>query len=525
MSKEYNINPLFLCHDYYVLAKKGLLIPPLREVTAKKLSGKKYNILPLALCHDYYVLAEQSGILVPPLTVSILDDEHNDIADEHIDIDEFLTADESYSLVLSVGILSELFSNEDVQAALSFSLSDSMFIWESTITGWILELLGELEACESLGIAHGMPVSDFLTAKESILSQWTGGFSLNEAVKPSDMVSIVKQIIESIEDMMEVSETVSPLLILRIAELLEIYEQVSSQGMFARSVSDEARIIDTALPTWLVSIIENLDLTDTQTLFLYLAISDVFETSDTASGVGTFGSIVADGARLTDEAKRTILQVLTDIVELVDIPSSVGKLVQSLTDSMALSDDPVALRAAVEALTDVLAASGSISSKATLYAIVQDSLRLNVLVVMDGEIWECYVLNTSNFHPSIYSGFDFNSYCVYENRAYGCNSEGIWEITGDTDNGEEIHTGLVLSETNFGSPNYKRMRKGFLGVSGANPVMIMETDNGEEVYSIDSDGVVYGMRSQLGKKWTLKIADFETLDYIRLVPVILTRRR
>jgi hypothetical protein len=149
---------------------------------------------------------------------------------------------------------------------------------------------------------------------------------------------------------------------------------------------------------------------------------------------------------------------------------------------------------------------------------------LNVVVELDGEVWECYVLNTPKFLPSIYSGFNFNSYCVFQNRAYGCKADGIYELTGDTDNGTIINTGVQLSETKFGLPNQKRFRKAYIGVSGTTPLLTMETETGEtKTYSIDTDGEVDASRSLRSKKWKLTVTDFESLDFIKLVPIVLAK--
>ena len=159
-----------------------------------------------------------------------------------------------------------------------------------------------------------------------------------------------------------------------------------------------------------------------------------------------------------------------------------------------------------------------------LYSTIYDTLQMNVIVELDGEVWECYVLNTPKFYPSVYSGFNFNSYCVFENRAYGANDDGVYELTGSTDAGATIHTGVVLSSTNFGSANQKKFRRGYLGISGTAPVMVFQTENGQrETYNIDSEGKVVASSGLKSKSWKLSIADFDTLDSIKLLPIILTK--
>jgi hypothetical protein len=124
----------------------------------------------------------------------------------------------------------------------------------------------------------------------------------------------------------------------------------------------------------------------------------------------------------------------------------------------------------------------------------------------------------------MYSGFDFNSYCVFENRAFGANDTGIYELTGTTDAGSTIHTGMISSQTDFGLRNEKRFRRGYIGVSGASPVMILECEDGSrKVYTIDTKGKAVFSHEQKSKEWKLAAADFDTLDVIKLIPVILSK--
>jgi hypothetical protein len=52
----------------------------------------------------------------------------------------------------------------------------------------------------------------------------------------------------------------------------------------------------------------------------------------------------------------------------------------------------------------------------------------------------------------------------------------------------------------------------------------METENGlRKAYSIDSDGEVDASRTLRSKKWKLSVVDFDQLDFIKLIPVVLSK--
>ena len=81
-----------------------------------------------------------------------------------------------------------------------------------------------------------------------------------------------------------------------------------------------------------------------------------------------------------------------------------------------------------------------------------------------------------------------------------------------------------MHNSDFGAPHQKRFRRGYLGISGGSPVMVLETeDGGRLAYTIDNNGKAVFSHEQKSKKWTLSVSDFDELDSIKLIPVILSR--
>ena len=219
------------------------------------------------------------------------------------------------------------------------------------------------------------------------------------------------------------------------------------------------------------------------------------------------------------------METIQEALSLSGAPTDkIVGFMETIQEALSLSGATAYLKMLGASVGEALAFSETISSQGTLYNAIYETLRLNVSVDIAGEVYECYALNTPRFMPSMYSGFDFNSYCVFENRAFGANDTGIYELDGDTDAGEKINTGVVLNQTDFGLRNQKRLRRAYLGISGDSPVMIVETEEGErQVYNIDFNGKTVISRDLKSKAWKLSIADFDELDTMKLIPVILSK--
>jgi len=246
--------------------------------------------------------------------------------------------------------------------------------------------------------------------------------------------------------------------------------------------------------------------------------------NDLASAIGTFNHDASDSLTLTDEASRAFDKLIEETLAAIDTSAILTIFLPSLAESIVLSDATAHGLFASKTVSDSLNISDSAGSGLHAFTVVQDAIALNVLLEMEGEIYECYVLNTPKFLPSVYSGFDFNSYCTFEGKAYGANATGIYELTGDTDAGEDIQTGLVMPQTTFGIPDSKKLRRAWLGISGTSPTLVLEVEDGtRRAYAIDDYGEVGSDRGISGKKWKLSVANFDELDFIKLLPVALAR--
>lgn len=150
-------------------------------------------------------------------------------------------------------------------------------------------------------------------------------------------------------------------------------------------------------------------------------------------------------------------------------------------------------------------------------------------VVISGEgtdeefIYFTWVFSGVDYKPSIYSGYNFNSYCEFGGKIYGASEEGIFELSGKTDNGADIHTGFILGPHNLGVNNKKRLRSIHLGNKNIAARMRVTIDTTSKDFSV-TNGKAKITRNLMGEEVTLEIADFKELSVIEVTPVVLGLR-
>jgi len=403
------------------------------------------------------------------------------------------------------------------------TLTDTFSIYEDIKLQFIKTINEALTLTDSPSAMLELLLSEFILFAESIKANWNTTRTVNDGVTLTD--SIVQALQLFITESLVLTDAQVVQLQLVLSEFVQLSESVIPNWNTTRIVTDTFDVKDFLYQQLNLILTEALTVTDSTPLCqLGLAIYEYLGFTELLSAPGSFTQGVTDSLDAADSLNFGYSQVINDVFSLVDVADTVRLLLNTVSESLGLSETLMGSLRSTLPVTESLVLADTVASQGRLYNTVYDTLFLNVTVEMDGETWECYVLNTPKFLPSIYTGFNFNSYAVFQNRAYGCKSDGIYELTGDTDNGVVFHTGVQLSETKFGLPNQKRFRKAYIGVSGATPLLTMETEAGEtKTYSIDSDGEVDASRVLRSKKWKLTLTDFDQLDFIKLVPVVLAK--
>lgn len=158
-----------------------------------------------------------------------------------------------------------------------------------------------------------------------------------------------------------------------------------------------------------------------------------------------------------------------------------------------------------------------------LEVIIQGGVTIGGEAVDDG-VFETYVLTGARGEPSIYSGFNFNSYAKYRGQYYGAGEDGIYLLEGEDDAGSEIHPGIKIGPVNFGTDREKRLRLLRCGGSTTGAQVKVSNGNGSAGYYEVENGRAAVSRKVQGRELTIEIADFETLDHLEIVPLILQKR-
>jgi len=154
--------------------------------------------------------------------------------------------------------------------------------------------------------------------------------------------------------------------------------------------------------------------------------------------------------------------------QIVDSISGTRILIDSILVSLEISDTYSVLGLLLASLDDSLSITGSI------VASVGDGTNFAPAIDASSRVW---VVNIDTGATSQYDDYGYISFYSYGGKNYGVAEDGIYELTGDTDNGVEIDALVDFGRTDLGSIYKKRVTSAYVDVgSDGKMALVIETD-------------------------------------------------
>lgn len=146
-----------------------------------------------------------------------------------------------------------------------------------------------------------------------------------------------------------------------------------------------------------------------------------------------------------------------DSVAFNEALQATAQFVGPLVDSAAMTDGVEHAMRIVALASDTLQGTDTLATAMQLNAEASDGILLYATIRLGGTEYAGWVLNTVNRAPSQYTNFPFDSFARFGDRYFAAGDGGIFELTGNTDDGARIDAFIRTGLSNFGTGKMKRV--------------------------------------------------------------------
>ncbi len=156
-------------------------------------------------------------------------------------------------------------------------------------------------------------------------------------------------------------------------------------------------------------------------------------------------------------------------------------------------------------------------------AIVGPSAVVQGVALLDVPVeYEAYSINLATGAVTRYTEFPFDQILRFGNKHFGVRPDGIYELTGDTDDGDPIAASVKTFPTDFGVTNFKRIPYVYLmGRFGGDMEVGAQVNEGSE-YTFPAPAIrgsgVHALRAKIaqgikGNAWSFTFSNVDGADF------------
>ena len=323
-----------------------------------------------------------------------------------------------------------------------------------------------------------------------------------------------------------------------IIEVIQLKLSQSPNVTYTLTARDLIRMSSNIMVGMPAHLTTSLTLHDTMQVVLAVAIVQKMMLGGSTNVNVRLGVAIADGLRFNAALAQFMNVSLDETLTLTSLLTYQYQAITTISDNLTLNElfgDSMCF--SVIASEDITFADGDL-----LHMIYQgdellDTLLLNALYVSPDGNFTTWAINTRTNAVSEYGNWVFNSFASMGRKYLGANSQGLYELNGERDDGVDILSMIQTGLLQLNGTKLAGLKGVYLGMKvslGTNQFFVKLTagDGREYVYEIKAQPNTMTTKVNVGKGLRARYFSFAlsstgpdfNLDTIEFVPMVGKRR-
>lgn len=216
-------------------------------------------------------------------------------------------------------------------------------------------------------------------------------------------------------------------------------------GVTRRStVTEQMRLSDVVILKRKTLVEDSIALADDTTHAVAARATDAATFSDQVFGQRRVVHLVVDSIRIGDAAPRIARELVTEAFVVGEAYSGKLHATDFLSESLALAAEDDTATTTDGLLVERLRLGDEVWGTLHARNTVTDGLALWDEVLQTGDYGQAWTASTQSWAMSRFAPFTFTSLAVIDDVLYGCNSQGVFALDGDTETmTAELRTGAM----------------------------------------------------------------------------------
>ena len=424
---------------------------------------------------------------------------------------------------------------EAIQWFLGQVLSESVQIAEPVVT-LLVTYFDSL--ADSIAVADALarpvlavPLSEVISVLESY--NVASFASLSDQFRATSGLQAVRAHIVTHQDTVGVAEVLLTAPAKVVRDAVAILETAAPGWRAGVVLADTTRLTSQLLGAWAALMQDSVQLGEAISIVRGLAIAEQFGIQLSQSAVARYGMTFSDALRLRDSLGRFFGAEAIDSLTVAPALLAVARGSASMADTVAIAETTTPQFYLRVTLTDEVEIADDEVLQAIYSGRLADAIEVAAAYLSPGGEFTTWVMNTRTAAVTEYDGYDFNSFAAIGKKYIGATSQGLYELNGDTDDGDDVIATIAGGFMQFGATKLSRLKAAYIAMRGTGQIFLkIETGEGVEyIYQITTENM-HTTKIPMGKgqraryfayELTTTGQDFD-LDTLEFVPIIMKRR-
>lgn len=401
------------------------------------------------------------------------------------------------------------------------------------------ELLDEIEDGAQLADASDLIPAVFVVLAEAVgmASSSSSGIRVSrtadETMRFFEQLRLTNGFSVTVDEVASISDVLGCLLAVQVLERLRIRRTVVPNLLLQRATFDGLRLAVALRNTLPENVAEGVILQQLEDAQTALRVFERLRIAPTSREISIRNITAVEGVRLATRIMQFFGADLGDGVR-----GTVG--MQTLLQGSTTVADMLTLEGAItpqlfiraEAVDSALLRP-EIVLKAIFSPAVVEGLEISAGQLMPDGGFTTWAMNTRTKAVTEYSDYAFNSFARSGNKYLGATEDGLYELLGNTDDGDDIVAHLRSGFMQFGGTRLSRLREVYIATRGAEQFVlkIVEADGREYIYQTTTRHMrttkVHMGKGQRARYFAFELTsaggDFD-IDTLEFAPLVVNRR-
>lgn len=310
-----------------------------------------------------------------------------------------------------------------------------------------------------------------------------------------------------------VALTQAPKLALLLRDVVRTVETASATGKYRVLTTDTLSLTQALIAGWAMSLTSGVGVAQAQAILRGVLIAETLGLLQEQSAAAVYHLTAIERTRLADALGRFFGGDLTDGVGLSQTLTLLRKTSAALTDGAGIHDAVTPRFLIQVTAADTVGISPTQALRMLFSPDVVEGVEISAGYVSPSGSITTWGMNTSTGAVTEYRNYAFNSFAKLGNRYVGASDSGLYELSGDSDDGTDIVADIKSGFMQFAGSRFGLLKNIYMAQRGTGDFVlkILTGDDKEYVYAV-SPSNMRTTKVHLGKGLRARYFAFELIS-------------